>query len=270
MLANVKSKVRDWGLEPYLETPYQLVIQNPYWFIRRRLYPKTKQNIAGVDVQFVAENTQDVQYHEFDSEVPIIKDILSELDNGDVFFDIGSNIGMYSCVISQRIGAESVVAFEPSPPAYRKLQKNSKLNGNFHHFQIAVSDTDDMIEFAVDVGDVQSRMSTINTDSSATDYEIREVSSRKLASVVEDEDLPLPNIIKIDVEGAEFKVLNGMDRLLDSIRIIYCEIHHPVLDDFNTDGEEIIEYLESSGFDVKTVHKRDRNEFVKATRIQDE
>lgn len=267
MLADVKSKVRDLGLEPYLETPYQLVVQNPYWFIRRRLYPKTKQNIAGVDVQFVAENTQDIKYHEFESEVPIIKDVLSEIDDDSVFFDIGANIGLYSCVISQKIGAENVVAFEPSPPAYRKLQKNSKLNGNFQHFQIAVSDTDDMIEFAVDVGGVHSRMSTINTDSNATDYKIQEVSSRKLASVVENENLPSPTIIKIDVEGAEFKVLSGMDGLLDSIQIIYCEIHHPFLDGFSTDGGEIIEHVESSGFDVKTLHQRGENEFVKATQI---
>jgi len=268
MLSKIKNKARDSGLEPYLETPYQLIIKKPYWFLRRRLYPKTNQNIAGVDVQFVAEDQQDTVYNEFDTEVPIINDILSEVDSDDVFFDIGANIGLYSCIISQRIGGKNVVAFEPSPPAYTKLEENSKLNGDFHHFQIAVSDTDEMIEFAVDVGDVQSRMSTINTDSSATDYEIQEVTSRKVVSVIEREDVPSPSIIKIDVEGAEFKVISGMSRLLDDVNILYCEIHHPVLDEFSTDGEEIIEYLESSGFDVETLHQRGENEFVKATRLQ--
>jgi len=268
MLSKVKNKARDLGLEPYLTTPYQLIIKNPYSFFRPHLYPKTKQNIAGINVEFVAEDPEDISYHEFDSEIPIIEDMLSEIDDNDSFFDIGANIGLFSCVISQKIGAENVVAFEPSPPAYQKLKKNSELNGNFHHFQIAASDTDDVIEFSVDVGDTQSRMSTINTDSSATDYEIQEVTSRKLSSVVKNEDIPLPTIAKVDVEGAEFKVLKGMDRLLDSIQIIYCEIHHPALDGFNTDGEEIIEYLESSGFEVKTLHQRGDNEFVKATRIQ--
>lgn len=268
MLSKIKNKLRNLGLEPYLTTPYQLIIKNPYWFLRPHLYAKTKQNIAGINVEFVAEGPQDISYHEFDSEIPIIEDILSEIDYGDTFFDIGANIGLYSCVISQKIGAENVIAFEPSPPAYQKLQKNSEFNGNFHHFQIAISDTDDIIEFSVDIGDAQSRRSTINTDSNSIDYEIQEVSSRKLRSMEKKQNIPSPDIIKIDVEGAEFKVLNGMGKLLDSSDIIYCEIHHQALDGFNTDGEEIIEYLESSGFEVKTLHQRGGNEFVKATRIQ--
>lgn len=267
MLSRLKTRAKDLGLGPYLKKPYQLIIQNPYWFFRRRLYPKTRQSISGVDVQFVAEDPQDISYHEFDTEVPIIKDMLSEINSNDVFFDIGANIGLYSCIISQVISGENVVAFEPSPPAYNKLKKNSKLNGDFHHFQIAVSDTDDMIEFAVDVGDVQSRMSTINTDTDSIDYEIQEVASRKPVSVVESEGIPTPTVIKIDVEGAEFKVLNGMDRLFDEVEILYCEIHHPVLDEFNTDGEKIISYIQSRGFDVKTLHQRGKNEFVKATRL---
>jgi FkbM family methyltransferase len=274
MLSKIKNKLRDLGLKRYLKRPYELVIKlvinKPYWFLRPRLYPKNKQNIAGVDVQFVVEGPQDTGYHEFESELPIIKDLLSEIDDADVFFDIGANIGLYSCVISQKIDPKNVAAFEPSPSPYKKLQKNSKFNGHFHHHQVAISDTDEMIEFSVDVNDAHSRMSTINTNSSATDYQVREVTSRKLSSVVKNEDIPLPTIVKVDVEGAEFKVLKGIDRLLDSIQIIYCEIHYPALDGFNTDGEEIIEYLESSGFEVQTLHQRGDNEFIKATRIQGE
>jgi FkbM family methyltransferase len=269
MISKLKNKAIDLGLRPYLRTPYRLFIKNPYWAVRSRLYPKTKQNIAGVDIPFVAEESADVHYHEFGSEDSIIKDLLAEVDDSDIFFDIGANIGLYSCLISQKTDARNVIAFEPSPPAYNKLQQNSKLNGNFHHYQMAISDTDGVIEFSVDVGDVQSRMSTINTDSSATEYEIQEVTSRKLASVVKNEDIPSPTVIKIDVEGAELKVLNGLDGLLDNIQIIYCEIHYPFLDGFNADGEDIIEFLESDGFEIKTLHERGGNEFVKAKRIRD-
>jgi FkbM family methyltransferase len=269
MLSKVKSKARDLGFERYLITPYRLIVRNPYWFIRRRLYPKTKRSIVGIDVEFVAEDPHDIPYDEIKFETPMIKEILSDINNGDVFFDIGANIGLYSCVISHKIGAKNVVAFEPSPPAYQKLKKNSNLNGDFYHFNIAISDLDDRIKFSVDIGDAQSRMSTMNTESSASDYKIQEVCSRRLRSVVKDEDIPSPTVIKIDVEGAEFKVLNGMDGLLDSVRIIYCEIHHSALDGFDASGEEIIEYLESGGFEVKTLHQQGENEFVKATRIQE-
>jgi FkbM family methyltransferase len=219
-------------------------------------------------VEFVAEDSQDIEYDEFSSEESIIEEIVSDVNSNDVFYDIGSNIGLYSCVVSQKIDAKAVVAFEPSPPAYRKLRKNSELNGGFHHYQIAISDTDETVEFAVDVGDVQARMSTMNTHSATTDYRIQEVPSRTLSSMVEAEGVPSPTIVKIDVEGAEFKVLSGMEPLLDTVRILYCEIHHPVLDDFDTSRNEIIEYLEAFDFDVTTLHRRGQNEFVKATRMQ--
>lgn len=270
MLSTMKNKARDLGLEPYLETPYQYFVKKPfkkpYWVLRRRLYPKTNQTVAGVDVQFVAKTTEDVEYHEFQSESPIIKDIIQEIGENDVFFDIGANIGLYSSVITKKIGSENVVAFEPAPPAYRKLESNSKLNGGFIHHQIAVSNKDEMIDLAVDVSDTQARMSTLDTDNELTNHTICEVPSRKLTTIIEDESIPSPTIVKIDVEGAEFKVLDGMEELLDSVRIVYCEIHHPNLDSFDTNGSEIFSYLESFGFNIQTLHQRDGNEFVKASK----
>jgi FkbM family methyltransferase len=267
MLSRAKDTVRNLGLEPYLKIPYQLLVQNPYWVLRRQFYPKTKQTIAGIDTEFIAEGPIDVSYHEFKSEEPIIEDIISEIEKDDIFYDIGANIGLYSCVISKVLNEGNVVAFEPSPPAYRKLRKNAELNEDrFRHYQVAISDTNSKVEFSVDVGDKQSRQSTLNTDRDGNGYEIETVSSRQLSSIVSEEDIPSPTIVKIDVEGAEYKVLRGMDDLLDNVRIVYGEIHHPVLDDFGTTGSEIIGFLESANFDIERLYQRGNNEFIKATR----
>lgn len=269
MLFWLKAKARNLGLNRYLDKPYDKYVKSPYWFLRRRIRPKLKKTIAGVDVEFVAEQPHDILYQEYHTELPIIEDIVSELTNDDVFYDIGANIGLYSCVLSRHLTPEDVVAFEPSPPAYKKLKKNARINGDFSHHQVAVSHANASVDFAVDVRDTQSRLSTLNVDSTATDYELCEVQSRKLSTVTQVEGLPLPTAVKIDVEGAEYNVLKGMGDLLDGTRVIYCEIHHPLLGDFGTTGSEIREFLRSSGFTIEDLHQREENDFIKATRESD-
>jgi FkbM family methyltransferase len=217
-------------------------------------------------VQFKAEHSQDLTYHEFRSEESVIENIISELDEDDVFYDIGANIGLYSCVLSKKLNPGNVIAFEPSPPAYRKLQYNSRLNeSQIIHYQIAVSDENSRVEFAVDVGDVQSRKSTLNVINNSAGYKSIKVDAKKLATIVQEEDIPLPSIIKIDVEGAEHKVLHGMGDLLSSVKIVYCEVHSPAASDFDATKDEIIQHFSSAGFTTQCIDQRGDNAFLKAT-----
>lgn len=267
MISKIKDYARGIGLEPYLGTPYRVLLKNPYWYIRSRLWQKTTQNIADINVKFKLEDLEDVNYHEFRTEEPVIRDIISELNEDDVFYDIGANIGVYSCVISKKLNRGNVIAFEPSPPAYRKLKDNSELNGDrIQHYQIAVSDENSRVEFAVDIGDVQSRRSTLNVGNNSIEYKSIKVDSKKLGTVIREENLPLPNVIKIDVEGAEYRVLKGMEDILDSVEIVYCEVHNPSESGFEATEDEIIQYLESANFAIQRMDQQGDNEYLKATR----
>lgn len=256
--------VREWLERSVLD---HWLLRDWYWRLRRRVYPKTRRRFGDVTAEFRVTQPQDLVYHEFDSESPVLEDLLSELADDDVFYDIGANIGLYACVTAQVLDPGNVVAFEPSPPAYELLRENVALNGDrIHAYRIALSDTDSRVEFAVDVGGRQSRMSTLNADNPRTDVETTRVQARRLASVLDREDVPPPTLVKIDVEGAEHDVLRGMGPHLEEVRVLYCELHHPVLSDFGTTGGDVRAFLRSAGFTVERFAERDENEFLKAVR----
>jgi FkbM family methyltransferase len=145
-----------------LETLYARFIRGPYWHLKLRSHPRMERTIADRDVAFVLENPGHRQYHEFESESRVVRDVVSELRKGDVFYDIGANIGLYSCVVSTVLAEPNVVAFEPSPPAFSKLDKNARLNGSqFRRYQLAVSDADVKTTLAVDTDNTYARMSTL-------------------------------------------------------------------------------------------------------------
>ena len=82
-----------------------------------------------------------------------------------------------------------------------------------------------------------------------------------------EENLPKPTVVKIDVEGAEMKVLHGMEQLLDSVEILYCEIPHSMLANGKVSGEDVRNLLLTYGFELEVLDEREGgNEFVKATR----
>ncbi len=220
MLSSIKQIAHRIGIAPYLETPYSLVIQRPYWWMRRRFgsRPLTR-TIDSVEATFVAEHAADANYYQLDSERLILEDLLAEVRETDVFFDVGANIGIYSCFLSQKLTEGEVIAFEPSPPAYEKLERNAAVNGGtVRQFPVALSDVNDEVEFAVDRNDSQAQMSTLNTATRGSDYDIRTVSAKRADDFVRERGLPLPTVVKIDVEGTEYDVLRWMTDALDATR----------------------------------------------------
>lgn len=131
---------------------------------------------------------------------------------GAVFYGVGGHIGFFS-VLAARLGA-SVVVFEPLPENAERIRRNAALNG----FDIEV------IEAAA--WDSGEGVSLVAGDSSS---EWRAAPEGPSPSVSLDEFAalhPPPDVIKIDVEGAEARVLAGAARLLAERRpIVICEVH---------------------------------------------
>jgi FkbM family methyltransferase len=203
-------------------------------------------SVAGASARFAA---RDVSLG-IEKERSRITEILDTLESDDVFYDIGANIGLYTCLIGQHSSA--VVAFEPSPRAYRILSENVRLNDVTPYlYNIALSDHDGEVLFAVDTADTLSRQSkliTVDTDVDSTKYSVRHSTVYRGQAFVADNGCPNPDIIKIDVEGAEFAVLEGLGDLLEEVRVIFCEVHCP--DGGGNGATAISSFLETLGFDV--------------------
>jgi FkbM family methyltransferase len=144
---------------------------------------------------------------------------------GDVVYDCGANLGLYDRFLVSNLGAGRVVAFEPSPENRRFLAANLALGGIADRVTVvpvALADEDGLAEFQVD--DVQTASGTLSKVTGGEPSEGRrnlrlgplteQVLCRRLDTVVAEEKLPLPDVIKIDVEGAEPLLLRGAAGLL--------------------------------------------------------
>jgi len=155
---------------------------------------------------------------------------------GTVAYDVGAHIGYFSLLLSRLCGPEGrVLAFEPQPINYSRILKHIDLNRlkNVEVFPIALSN-----KMGVGVFRDQDKSAEGCLISSSPDFKLSGEDNSLLRSVriisldefVFNQGHPLPGIIKIDTEGEEARIIDGMERLLSVGRpIIVCEIHRPEL-----------------------------------------
>ena len=61
-------------------------------------------------------------------ELPVLQDMLEAVQSDDVFFDVGAHIGIYSCLVGQKLSDRQVVAFKPYPPNRSRLEHHIHVN----------------------------------------------------------------------------------------------------------------------------------------------
>lgn len=155
--------------------------------------------------------------HEFNDMAFLIHFLRRE----DLFADAGSNIGSYTVLASGYVGAKTI-AFEPVPTTFELLVNNIRLN-NITTFVTAyncgVGSKNDWLYFT-------SSNDTVNhvvKDSTNNNTVKVEVNSLDFFS----EKHGVPSLIKIDVEGYETEVINGMMRLIKQpqLKVIIIELN---------------------------------------------
>lgn len=131
--------------------------------------------------------------------------MLCEIREGQTFFDIGANVGYYSILASKIVGAKgAVVACEPVIRNLAYLQQHVLLNkaANVRILAFACSDENGTARFSLGPN---SAMGSLVRGGGQSDVLVPTVTLDKIA---EELDL-LPDVLKIDVEGAELGVLQG-------------------------------------------------------------
>lgn len=130
--------------------------------------------------------------------------------------DIGANIGVYALLMSENESV-TVHAFEPHPQTYATLQRMLEVNGrkNVHAWRLALSDAPGELRFT------DGDCSPVNHV--AEDGAIR-VSCETGAALCEREHI-VPDVIKIDAEGFETRVLQGFGDMLVGTRYIFVEMN---------------------------------------------
>ena len=153
--------------------------------------------------------------------------IANALKPGDTFFDVGANAGFMSILAARLVGDKGkVVSFEPHPETWKQMDSLMKAN-NFSQsltVQKAVSDSDGTISFADDLDSVMLSIEgqSVHGKPSRTIT----VPCTTLDTLCQDETYGIPDVIKIDIEGAEIFALRGaMEILKKHAPILIVELH---------------------------------------------
>lgn len=185
-------------------------------------------------------------------EVQVIRDMLSNLEDGDVFYDIGANMGKYSCLAANNSDI-TTFAFEPSNQSICILNHNITLNGNeVQVIQSLVGDNDGHVR--------EIEQGSLTTDNLKFSTEIDEV---KIDTLVE-RGMESPDIVKVDVDGDELSVIRGMRKTLSKSNslTLYIEIHESFLSE--SEIQSLMTVLNKSGFELAEIQVRERDRTIKA------
>lgn len=156
---------------------------------------------------------------------PALQDaIAANLAPGDVFYDIGANIGFFSLIAARRVGPGGhVYAFEPVPANVTSILRSVDLNrfAQIDVFGEAVGDATrpGQLLLAHHIGGA-----TLDCVGAPPDLRGRiAIDVVAIDDIAGPRKLRPPQLVKVDVEGAEFEVLSGMTKTLRTHRpkVIY-------------------------------------------------
>ena len=154
---------------------------------------------------------------------PLVQDALAgSLSPGAVCYDLGANAGFFSLIAAKAVGpAGRVYSFEPLASTAAELRANVALNSldQVEVVEAAVSDTVGEAMFVEGDSSLEAHLSPEDDGSGSR------VATTTIDAVVGD-GFRAPDLVKIDVEGAEEAVIRGMRETLEAARpIIICEMH---------------------------------------------
>ena len=177
-----------------------------------------------------------------------------ELKAGSCVWDVGANVGYYTHAFAKRVGEKGVVfAFEPSPLNFIRLKEACVDKNNIKLFPVGLGRDNSKLCFqqgADDLGATSRVVDTLGQDQV-------EVDIRSGSHLIEHEHVTPPNAMKIDVEGFELEVLEGLGEYLgcSTLYALGIEIHFSILKERGMlqAPQQIEHLLERHGFVVRWV-----------------
>lgn len=199
----------------------------------------------------VANVSEYIRVQSYQNDTHLLKFLYDTLQEGDSFWDVGTNIGLYSLIMASKSPKINIICFEPEPRCLERLQKNIALNNreNIKTYELALSSSNGEASFgtAAEYGD--GTHSLLNKKISSNSFKVQTIRGDDF---VEQYKVDIPTLLKIDVEGAEIEVLKGFQKILShpQCKNLLCEVHFSILDKsgYPNGAKTIIEILKSYNF----------------------
>jgi len=177
------------------------------------------------------------------------------LQTGMTFIDAGANDGIYTVFAAKRVGGEGTVwAFEPSVRELSRLRHNLELNHlTARVYPLALADCSGQAELSVGAHE-HAGHNTLGAFAYQTEMERKDiVEVRRLDEVLNENPLARLDILKIDVEGAELRLLRGAVETLRTYRpVLLFEVSEGSLKHQGASPQELLAFLQTENYLIYT------------------
>ncbi len=184
----------------------------------------------------------------------LTKLLLENVRAGDTVIDIGANIGYYTVLAAKKVGPRGrVIAFEPEPQAFSFLKRNAEVNRftNIVAEQKAVSNASGIVKLYI----ARENLGDHRIFPSEPGRQAIEVQAVALDDYLPDGD-PV-HFIKIDTQGAEGLIFEGMQRTLrrhKNVRVA-LEFWPYGLEMAGSSGARLLNQIHALGFSMQDVNE---------------
>jgi FkbM family methyltransferase len=193
------------------------------------------------------------------------------IEKDSIILDIGANVGYYCLVWSKILNPlGKIFAFEPDPEMFFLLSKNIEQNpgANIECIPMAIQDDPDKLTINFNIYRTPAEPGTLNKGLSSIENQNRfigetiSINCTTCDKFIENKNINKVSLIKIDVEGSEFKVLSGARLLIERDKPIIIYEHCKILDEFcnNLNTVNSFLFLKDRGYSFILI--KDKNSII--------
>lgn len=202
--------------------------------------------------------------HEWDAE----EDFLGKIDfQGMTVYDVGGDQGLFTLFFASRVGKTGrVVTFEPNQTSLARIRRNIVINGlnNVTVIPRGLAESQDRLQFVYPasepaLGAVAYSMSEGVNDIPEVEIQKQnmvhcEIEVNSLDNEIAQGSLPVPDFIKLDVEGMEYPALKGMvDTLCRHRPRLYIEMHGDSYSGKLANTRNVVAFLDRLGYRIRHI-----------------
>tara|TARA_B100001175_G_scaffold155700_1_gene131943 strand:+ start:2739 stop:3455 length:717 start_codon:yes stop_codon:yes gene_type:complete len=170
----------------------------------------------------------------------ILRSLKKNIHEIKIFIDVGSHKGTYTDLILKNFGVREAFLFEPQKNIYKFIKKKYKLKKKIKVFNNAVSNKNRTVKIFINKHDLTSSLTKLNKKNLYLNFKAKlfggnigemieksyDIKSVKLTDLIKKKKLKNVDLLKIDTEGHEREVLEGLGKKISIIKIILIEIHN--------------------------------------------
>lgn len=173
-------------------------------------------------------------------------------------FDVGAYVGDYTERFLSLFPQAEVYAFEPTPSSFQKLERRFYGQARVHPIPFALADYEGSTQFFINVNPVTNSLlptgeqagTWADTPDACVTKEVITVAVTTLDTFCQQHNISQIDILKVDAQGSDLRVLKGAERMLSkaSIAVILLELTFVPVYNQQDDSQEIFSFLGKFGY----------------------